>query len=86
MNNAEVLKIKEALENTGIYIEDFDAEAKLKEYLVDSLTFVSFFIEIENLFTIELPDEFYSQDMLEITIHELINKILKYKGGDKYEI
>lgn len=80
--NIELDKIKKAFENVGIYTEGIDETNKLKEYLVDSLTFISFFVEIENIYDIEIPDNFYNQDTLEMSIGNLIKIISKCKGGE----
>lgn len=84
MNNLSL--INQALKNIGILYDDLNEYSILKEFIEDSLSFVSFFVEIENLFDIELPDEFYSNKTLEVDMNNFIKIISKCKGGDINEI
>lgn len=65
-----VMEIVEVLEEMGLVIEfcedkmDFD----LREYVVDSLEFVSFIMEIEQHFEIEIPSELLIYDNIKSTV------------------
>ena len=54
-------KIIEALNNVGILVgvEDFDM-IDLREYDMDSIMFVSFVVDLEEIFGISIPDEYLS--------------------------
>lgn len=69
-------KLIETLEEVGIVIdlsscsEDFD----LREYIEDSLVFISTIVHIEESFDIEIPDELLSYDAL-VSFHAFVNTI-----------
>lgn len=54
----EVVKI---LENNGVVVEmEDDGDAILDIVAIDSITFISFIVDIENTFGIAIPDELLS--------------------------
>lgn len=55
-------KLRFALINEGIYVDDDDAG--ISEYLPDSLAFVSLIVQIECQLDIELPDEIINWEKL----------------------
>lgn len=61
-------KVLEILNDVGIYIDRVSPEMTISELMEDSLTFLSFFIELEKEYRIELPDEFFSEDINEKSI------------------
>lgn len=72
--------IIKALENVGIFIdESIEKEHNLKNYIENSIQFISMIIEIEEIFEIEIPTEllsFHNFDSIEkisIILQELIN-------------
>jgi acyl carrier protein len=71
-------KLKEALQNIGVYIahEDFSLDLKIRDFIEDSLTFISFFVEIENLFDIEIPDEVYSETVYDYTLRYFVQEVI----------
>lgn len=64
------------LDNIGVYVEYKDNNLKISEIIGDSLTYISFFLEVEKVYDIEIPDEFYTDDIYEFTITEFIEKIV----------
>lgn len=58
--------IQNALSNIGILIDEetIDEDIDLTEYILDSLQFVSFIIELENELNIELPVEVLQYDKI----------------------
>lgn len=65
MNNNAFNSIKidviRAMENNGIVVEvEDDGDAILDISAIDSITFISFIIDIESSFKIVIPDEFLS--------------------------
>ncbi len=63
--------IKKCLENTGILIDEYDNTLKLSEIILDSLALVTFEIELENYFDIEIPAEKFSRDWLSMSLSKL---------------
>ena len=69
-------KIMMALENCNVFIDESDDYGlELKDYFIDSIVFISFIVELENAFGIEID-----MDMLNIenfkdlsTVHKLIS-------------
>lgn len=61
-------KVKEVIlgifDEFGIYLDASDAEADidLREYIVDSLQFIYFIVELEERLNISIPDEFLTYD------------------------
>lgn len=79
MNN-DIAIIKNILENVGVYCDNFTEKSILKDFLEDSLTFVSFFVEIENEYGIEIPDVYYTSQTIDSNIFNLLTIINKCKG------
>ena len=71
-------KLKDALQNIGIYIpkEDFSMDLKIRDFIEDSLTFISFFVEIENLFDMEIPDEVYVGTVYDYTLRSFVQEVI----------
>lgn len=71
-------KLKEALQNIGVYIaqEDFSMDLKIRDFIEDSLTFISFFVEIENLFDIEIPDEVYAETVYDFSLRRFLQEVI----------
>lgn len=75
-------KLVETLEEVGIVIDlsSYDDDFDLREYIEDSLVFISTIIHIEDNLGIEIPDELLSYDALlsfkafTNTITELVSK------------
>jgi acyl carrier protein len=73
-------KLVFSLENIGIYIseEEKESDFNLSDYILDSLLFVTFFVELEKNLGIEIPDiylsieKFVSVDAFCISISELL--------------
>lgn len=62
------------LENIGIQIPNVDEEIFLADYIEDSIAFISFIVEIEEEFDIEVQDEYLSVEMLE-TFTDVVNMV-----------
>lgn len=73
-----VEQIKQALGNSGVYIldEDFSMGLTIHDLIEDSLTFISFFVEIENIFEIVIPDDAYSEKIFEYTLSRFVDEII----------
>jgi acyl carrier protein len=59
-------KIIECAEKIGIVIDDkiYDEQVDLRDYIEDSLEFISFIVELENELNIEIPAEMLEFDNL----------------------
>jgi acyl carrier protein len=59
-------KLLGILEESGLYIdrEHLDKDLDLREYIADSVQFMSFIVEIENQLNVEIPDEVLVYDNL----------------------
>lgn len=51
-------EILEVLEMMGIYIDDADSELNLQEYIMDSLQFITFIVNLEEKLEFTFPDEY----------------------------
>lgn len=59
-------KVLDAIEDMGLFIKREDGEdINLQEYIIDSLQFISFIIELEKAFNIEFPDELLLYDNIQ---------------------
>lgn len=63
MNTRE--KVIECLSNVGILIDDQQEDVNVNEYDIDSITFISFIVEIENEFGIVIPDGYLYAEILQ---------------------
>lgn len=72
--------IIECLHNIGIFIDDCndDEVILLRNYIEDSIMFVSFIVELEEKFDIEIPDEYLLITEME-TIDDVCNVINNIK-------
>jgi len=66
----------EILNDVGVYIDEVTPEMTISELIEDSLTFLSFFIELEKEYQIELPDEFFSEDINEKSIADIKEMVM----------
>ncbi len=67
--------IYKCLENTGTLVKEKNDNFKLKEVITDSLAFVTFEIEVENYFHIDIPAEKFSSNWVDFSINQLISLI-----------
>ena len=90
--SAEIIKkyIFEILDEAGIFVDlcDFEKDLDLREYIVDSLQYVYFIVELENRLGIELPDEILLYENL-TSINGFANMVLgcyKCESSDSIDI
>lgn len=70
------MRIEQILDRIGVYMEDFDPNYIVGDVILDSLDYISFYIELEKEFKIEIPDEYYIIDVSEFTFEEFVEKIV----------
>lgn len=74
------LDIIQIMDSIGIYIEPTEDDIDLTEYILDSIQFISFIVEVENRFAINYPDDMLMYDCLKsinsfaIKIDEMIKQ------------
>lgn len=80
MNKNEIIDlIYKALENIGImHDEMFNEETDLNEWIVDSIMFISFIVELENIFEIQLPDPLLQHETIS-SVRGLADIIMELK-------
>ena len=75
--------ILEALEAIGVILDENVENISLSEIIEDSIAFMSFIVELEDKFSIEIPDDWLAADRLatladvEMLISAIINDQLK---------
>lgn len=79
MDKSQIRKnVIEALANVYIFIEDTDEDTYLDAYIEDSIQFMSFVVQLEEIFAIEFPaqiaflDNFKTLNTICILIEELL--------------
>ncbi len=72
-------QIFEILDENGIYIEPGDTgeDIDLREYLVDSIQYVYFIVELEERLGVELPDEILIYDNL-ASLNGFVNMVIQF--------
>jgi len=68
--------ILKLLENNGIVIESDEGDLDLRNYSIDSIMFISFIVDLENEFSIAIPDEYLTIELLQ-SIDGLTNLIIE---------
>lgn len=67
-------KVLECFLNIGVVIDSTEDDIDLKEYIVDSMQFITAIVEIERIFSIEFPDELLLYETFD-SLNGLINII-----------
>ena len=75
-------ELMDSLLNIGIIVDKEFSELSLDEVIEDSLTFISFIIEIEEKMNIEVPDEYLQQGVLKTfaDVEEMIDVVNSQKA------
>lgn len=71
-------KIIKAMRNIGIILDDIDENTVVGDVLNDSLTFTSFFVELENEFNIQMSEEIFLIDWKNKKLIDLKNILETY--------
>lgn len=65
MNEAEIKKVViDELENLGVIIDDSENDVDLLSMNIDSITFISFIVVLEERFKIQFPDEYLTMEVM----------------------
>lgn len=57
-------RIIACLQRLGFIVDEREENFELQEYLEDSVSFISFIVELESEFDIEIPDEYLMPDSM----------------------
>lgn len=69
-------RIIKLLENNGVIIESDEEDIDLRSYSIDSILFISFIVDLENEFSIIMPDEYLTIELLQ-SVDGLTNLIIE---------
>lgn len=58
-------RIIECLDRVGILVEAEEDDVNVNDYGVDSISFISFIVEVEKEFNVEIPDGYLYVDVLQ---------------------
>lgn len=65
MNEAGIKKVViDELENLGVIIDDSENDVDLLSMNIDSITFISFIVALEERFKIQFPDEYLTMEVM----------------------
>ena len=77
----EYNRIKEALKRAGVTeVDGLTGDTDLREWIVDSMMFISFIVELENEFSIQIPDNLLEYDTI-ASVDGLLNIIESLKDN-----
>ena len=64
------------LENNGVIVESIEEDIDLRSYSIDSIVFISFIVDLEQEFSIAIPDEYLTIGILQ-SIDGLTNLVIE---------
>lgn len=75
-------QILKCLANLGVFIDDCDSNSLLRDFIADSVMFISFLVELEQTFGIEISDEYLNPEKLKTLdeVCEMVSIFLNQKG------
>ena len=53
------------LDNIGVIVNDLNLRDDLNKFLPDSISYISFIVELEQYFDIEIPDEYLADQSIQ---------------------
>ena len=68
------------LDNIGVIVNDLNLRDDLNKFLPDSISYISFIVELEQYFDIEIPDEYLVDQSI-----QNFEDIKLVKGGKRCE-
>lgn len=80
-------RLMKCLNNVGIIINSEEELQGLKDFIDGSIVFITFIVEIEQEFKIEIPDDFLQIECLETidSIKAIIEMSLKKEENENFE-
>lgn len=85
MNNNYSSQIIQCLKNVGLFIDNKDEASDLSDFFADSLNFIMFIVELEQMFHVEIPDKYLLvENLLSIdSVNSMIDELKKVQENDK---
>lgn len=82
MNDDDIKKsLIKCFNNVGIILNESEDNLYLEEFLESSFAFITLIVEIEEMFEIEIPDEFLALEVTE-TFEDLANIVKQLLKGE----
>lgn len=53
------------LNNIGVIVDNLNLEDRVENHLIDSISYISFIVELEQYFDIEIPDEYLGSQSIQ---------------------
>lgn len=66
--------INSVLHEEMIFVDSVDEQTDLREYIIDSIQFVNFIVDLENYFGIQIDDGYLNYDLLK-SIGIIVNAV-----------
>ena len=66
--------INSVLHEEMIFVDSVDEQTDLREYIIDSIQFVNFIVDLENYFGIQIDDGYLNYDLLQ-SIGIIVNAV-----------
>lgn len=63
--------VLEILHDIGIYVEQIEMDYTIGDLIEDSLSFISFFIELESKYNIEFNENFFAEKTYDMELFKL---------------
>ena len=73
--------VLDCMRNLGVYIDDTAENLLISDYIEDSIMFISFVVELEQAFDIEIPDSYLAPEKLR-TLDDVCQMISLLKEKD----
>lgn len=66
--------INSVIHEEMIFVDSIDEQTDLREYIIDSIQFVNFIVDLENYFGIQIDDGYLNYDLLQ-SIGIIVNAV-----------
>lgn len=74
--------VLECMRNLGIYVDDAGDNLLIGDYIEDSVMFISFIVELEQTFDVQIPDDYLNPGKLS-TLDEVCRLIQGLKISER---
>lgn len=72
----DMKNIVEILENIGTYLESVNEDMMMGELILDSMSLISFYVELEEKYNLFLPEDIYSKKLDEYSLSQFWTDIM----------
>ncbi|MBQ1339482.1 MAG: hypothetical protein IIY35_02530 [Ruminococcus sp.] len=72
----DIEQIGEILDSIGIFVEELTPDMRMDEIILDSMSLVSFYVELEEKYGFYLPDDVYSKRLSELTLNSFWTDVI----------